>query len=354
LDKLWRVIDVEYNRVTEGLRVLEDLARFYWEDEDSTLGLKSLRSQLAGLFKNYRPALLRYRAADQDLGLRVSQNLKLDSRQGLPDLTGANFKRVQEGLRSLEEHLKLLALYPKAKEIEQLRFRVYTLEKTFAGSFEREGKRQWLATDIYGITAAEFALERSNLEVTRQMLEAGIQIIQYREKDLKLKEQYRECLAIRKLTADYGACFIVNDHLDLALAVDADGVHLGQDDLPAAEVRRLLGTQKVLGVSTHSPEQAVAAVRAGADYIGVGPIFKTFTKKDVCDPVGLNYLDYVVANLKIPHVAIGGIKESNLGEIVRHGARCVALVTEIVGAADIGAKVKALRTEIQIAKELIE
>jgi thiamine-phosphate pyrophosphorylase len=207
---------------------------------------------------------------------------------------------------------------------------------------------------LYGITAAEYSLGRSNPEVVRQMLAAGIKIIQYREKKRKAADQYRECLEIRKLTADYGACFIVNDHIDLALAVRADGVHIGQEDLPLEVVRRLTGGRMLIGVSTHSPEQADAAVRAGADYIGAGPIFATATKENVGPPVSLEYLDYVVARHRIPHVAIGGIKQSNLAEVIRHGARCVAMVTEIVGAPDIGTKIKALADEINFAKERIQ
>jgi thiamine-phosphate pyrophosphorylase len=214
-------------------------------------------------------------------------------------------------------------------------------------------KRQWQETDLYGITAAEYSLGRSNVEVVRRMLAAGIKIIQYREKERKLGEQYRECREIRQLTQDYGACFIVNDHLDLALAVGADGVHLGQEDLPVEQARSLVGAQMIIGLSTHSPQQAEAAVRAGVDYIGVGPLFKTNTKKDVGDPVGLSYLDYIVANHTIPYVAIGGIKETNVAEVARHGADCMALVTEIVGASDIGAKIGALRQKIKNTKERV-
>ncbi len=160
-------------------------------------------------------------------------------------------------------------------------------------------------------------------------------------------KKYRECLAIRDLTASYGACFIVNDDVHLALAVEADGVHVGQEDLPVEKTRELVGNKMLIGLSTHSPAQADLAVKQGiADYIGVGPLFKTFTKKDVVDPVGLEYLDYVVKHHKIPFVAIGGIKQGNVADVVRHGAACVALVTEIVGAQDIRAKIRAIRGEI--------
>ncbi len=204
-----------------------------------------------------------------------------------------------------------------------------------------------LDSDIYGITAEEYSLGRSNIEVTARMVDSGIRVIQYREKEKKTRQKYEECLKIRKMTRDAGVIFIVNDHVDLALLVDADGIHIGQDDLPPERVRELVGQEMIIGLSTHSPGQAEAAVTAGVDYIGVGPIFATRTKKDVCGPVGLEYLDYVVQNIRLPFVAIGGIKNHNIAEVSRRGASCIALVTEIVGAEDIGAKVRELRKEIK-------
>ncbi len=200
-----------------------------------------------------------------------------------------------------------------------------------------------LHADIYAITAEEHSLGRSNIEVVRQLIDAGIKVIQYREKDKKAGQKYRECLEIREMTRRAGVTFIVNDDVDIAVLVDADGVHIGQDDLPVREVRRLVGDEMVVGLSTHTPEQACAALAEGVDYIGVGPIFATRTKKDVCAPVGLSYLDYVVKNINIPFVAIGGIKEHNIAEVARRGARSIAMVTEIVGSPDIVAKVDVLR-----------
>jgi thiamine-phosphate pyrophosphorylase len=203
-----------------------------------------------------------------------------------------------------------------------------------------------LDTDIYGITAEEYSLGRSNIEVVALMIDAGIKIIQYREKEKKTRQKYEECLQIRKMTRDAGVMFLVNDHVDLALLVNADGVHIGQDDLPPEQVREIVGHQKIIGLSTHSPDQAEAAVKAGVDYIGVGPIYATRTKKDVCKPVGLEYLDYVVRNIPLSFVAIGGIKSHNITEVRRRGAGCIALVTEIVGTEDIGAMVRKLRKKL--------
>ena len=198
---------------------------------------------------------------------------------------------------------------------------------------------------VYGITAAKFSAGRSNVEVVQQMIKGGIRLIQYREKrpHKSFAEMLEECRAIRHLTREAGVLFIINDYPAIAQLVDADGVHVGQDDFPVPAVRQLIGPEKLIGLSTHGPEQAAAAVAAGADYIGVGPIYSTQTKEDVCAPVGLGYLDHVVRTCPLPFVAIGGIKEHNLGEVLAHGAKTVCLVTEIVGAADIAATTSCLQ-----------
>ena len=208
--------------------------------------------------------------------------------------------------------------------------------------------KNFLAGGIYAILSEEHSLGRSNLEVAEELLLAGIKVVQYREKQKKPGAMYDECLAIRDMTRDAGATFIINDHVDLALLVEADGVHVGQEDLPPLAVRKLLGPGKIIGLSTHSPSQARAAQTSGAvDYIGVGPIFATKTKKDVCDPVGLEYLKYVIEKIELPFVAIGGIKEHNIAQVRENGARTICLVTEIVGAADIAGKVRSLLTAMK-------
>ncbi len=204
-----------------------------------------------------------------------------------------------------------------------------------------------LASDIYGLTAEEYSLGRSNLEMVDLLIASGIQVIQYREKHKKARLMYQECQLIRQKTRAANVLFIVNDHIDLALLVGADGVHIGQDDLPPDQVRKLVGEELLIGLSTHSPAQAAAAESLGViDYIGVGPIFATSTKTDVCAPVGLEYLEYVVQHITLPFVAIGGIKEHNIKQVKNHGAQTIAVVTDIVGARDVSAKVKALRQQL--------
>ncbi|MDO8724419.1 MAG: thiamine phosphate synthase [Syntrophales bacterium] len=210
-------------------------------------------------------------------------------------------------------------------------------------------KKKILQNGLYCITGEEFSRGRTNIQVVREMIAADIKTIQYREKEKHDRDKYQECLEIRKMTEDAGVVFIVNDDVALALSVKADGVHIGQDDLPFHKVRELTGRDMIIGFSTHSPRQAREAVAMGADYIGVGPIFRTFTKKDVCEPVGLEYLDYAVGNCPIPFVAIGGIKEDNIAQVAGRGARIICAVTEILEADNIREKILSLRGKMELA-----
>ncbi len=196
-------------------------------------------------------------------------------------------------------------------------------------------------TGIYGIISEEHGLGRTAVQQAEIMVQSGIRVIQYREKNKAGRLRHEDCVKIREITRAAGCLFIVNDHADLALASKADGIHIGQDDMPIEAVRGIAGPDIIIGLSTHSPAQALDAVKRGADYIGVGPLFATKTKKDVCEPVGLEYLDFAASRLSIPFVAIGGIKLHNLADVARHGAGCAAMVTEIVAAGDVGERVRA-------------
>ena len=196
---------------------------------------------------------------------------------------------------------------------------------------------------IYGITAEAMSNGRDNMTVVKAMLEAGIKFIQYREKEKTGLARYEECLKLKKLTAEYGAAFIIDDFVDLAIAVDADGVHIGQDDLPVPAVRKLLGPDKIIGLSTHSPEQLEKAneIADSIDYIGCGPVYATNTKKTAV-PVGLEYVKYATEHAKMPFVAIGGIKEHNIHEVYNAGATTIAVVSDITSADDIVDKISKL------------
>lgn len=330
-----RVIDANINRVSEGIRVLEDIMRFVHNNKEASKILREKRHQLRKLFLHLDGSLLDSRDTVGDVGVKISQNSDLDKKSNSKNLILSNFKRVQEGLRSIEEISKIIGEYSVSKELEALRYSFYTLEKELVNSIKLE-----IPLGLYGITAENFSNGKTNYQVVEEMIKAGIKIIQYREKTKSLREKLMEAKELAELCKKNGVLFIVNDHVDIALMVDADGVHVGQEDMPVSEIRRILGAHKIIGLSTHSVEDAENAQKQDVDYIGVGPVFPTTTKDRAA--VGLEYLEYVEKNIKLPYIAIGGIKENNLSEIVEKGAKRIALVSEIVGAENIIEKVSKL------------
>ncbi|WP_319202513.1 thiamine phosphate synthase [uncultured Ilyobacter sp.] len=202
-----------------------------------------------------------------------------------------------------------------------------------------------IPTGLYGITGEAFSNGKSNLQCVESMIKAGIKIIQYREKDKPLRDKINDIKKIRELCRENEVLFIINDHVDMAILVDADGVHIGQEDMHPSDVRQLIGPDKIIGLSTHSQEEGLASLEEDIDYIGVGPIFPTTTKDRKA--VGLDYLDFAVKNLDIPFVAIGGIKEHNIEKIVKAGADRICLVSEVIGAQDIAKKVQRLNEIVE-------
>ena len=198
---------------------------------------------------------------------------------------------------------------------------------------------------LYGITGDNFANGKSNYECVEEMIKGGIKIVQYRDKFKSTREKVEEAKAIKKLCHKNNVLFIVNDDVAVAMLVDADGVHVGQDDMKPDDVRKLIGINKIIGLSTHSEEQGMAAYNnENVDYIGVGPIFPTTTKDTA--PVGMEYLEFAVKNLHLPFIAIGGIKEDNIDEIIKRGAQRICLVSDIVGAENICKKIINLNSKI--------
>lgn len=194
--------------------------------------------------------------------------------------------------------------------------------------------------NLYCLTCEEYSLGRKNIDVVREILEAGVRIIQYREKKKSMREKYHEAIKIRDLTAQYNALLIVNDHLDLTKIVEADGVHIGQEDYPVEVAKEFLDENFIIGLTTHTKEQVMEALKKGADYIGLGPIFPSYTKEKPHPPIGIEILEWTIKNVYIPVVAIGGIKESNINEILKIGAKCIAMVTEIVSSPNIYEKTR--------------
>ncbi len=172
--------------------------------------------------------------------------------------------------------------------------------------------------------------------------EAGARLFQYRDKTASMKDAYQQAVRLRQASADAGALFIVNDRCDLALSVDADGVHLGQQDMPLTHARRLMGPEKLIGVSTHRVEEVDQATTGGADYLGFGPIFDTGTKPDHEPVVGIEGLRQARARTRLPIIAIGGLTVANSRGVVEAGADGIAVVSTVAKASDVRATVRDL------------
>jgi thiamine-phosphate pyrophosphorylase len=206
-------------------------------------------------------------------------------------------------------------------------------------------KEAFSRVDLYPVTCQRLSAGRSNFEVLEAVLNGGARIIQLREPDLSDRALYEMALDFRRITTEAGALLIINDRVDIALAVDADGVHLGQDDLPLSTAREL-APELLLGVSTHSVDDASAAQDQGADYINVGPVFPTETKDGLHRFLGPEAVAGIGGQVSIPFTVMGGINASNIDEVVSAGARKVAVVTAITRADDMEEAVRNLRKRI--------
>ncbi len=195
---------------------------------------------------------------------------------------------------------------------------------------------------LYVVTDVTLRPARSHVDIVRAALAGGARVIQLRDKSASLSSVVDQGREIRSLTRAAGAMFIVNDRCDLTLACDADGVHLGPDDLPPGEARHLLGAERIVGISVNSVEEAHVAQRAGADYLGVGAIFGTTTKSYAGTAIGLDRLREIKAATSLPVVAIGGITVTNIRSVAQSGADAAAVVSAVVCADDMEAATRAL------------
>jgi thiamine-phosphate pyrophosphorylase len=203
---------------------------------------------------------------------------------------------------------------------------------------------------LHVLTDREWARGRDMLRVAEAAIVGGATVIQLRDKTASTRTLIEEGLALRRITREHGALLIVNDRVDVALAIDADGAHVGQDDMPEALARRLLGPDRILGVSAGDLDEAAGAIAAGADYLGVGPIYATRGKADAGPATGPSLLCEIAARYATPLVAIGGITAENAGEAIRAGAAGVAVITTVVAADDIAEAARRLRAAVEAAR----
>jgi thiamine-phosphate pyrophosphorylase len=326
---LGRILDASANRAREGLRVIEDYVRFVLDDPGLTRRLKEMRHRLAQAERGLdEQLLLGSRDTPGDVGTHImtpSERIRETPRAVL----AANFKRIAEALRTLEEYCKLLDVW-LAGRYEVLRYDLYTVEKLVmtAVTAHRSLGDARLMVLIGGLTTL------GDLTwVVGEVLAGGADVIQYRDKGLPDRELLKRAREVRILTAQARVPFILNDRVDLARLASCDGVHVGQEDLSVRDARRIMGPTAHIGVSTHDREQLGAAVLAGASYLGVGPVFSSPTK-EFAEPelAGLSFVGLASETTALPWFAIGGINEENVDRVLEAGATRIAVSSAVVRA----------------------
>lgn len=338
LTEAYRLIDAAANRVREGLRVVEDYVRFARNDQALVASLKSWRHEFSRLMnKVSERGLLASRDTERDVGTSVRTRHEL-TRESLLDVVRAALKRAQEGMRSVEETAKVIQP-DLAEPFGALRYQLYTVEKWLLAGL---AARERLAGRPLYLLLTEKLCHHGSGPALKGAMEGGCGIVQIREKTMTDRRLLEHARRVREWTRAADCLLIMNDRPDLAVLCDADGVHVGQDELNVSEVRRIVGPDRLVGVSTHSVEEAVQAAKDGADYIGVGPVFPSSTKS-FASFVGLELVRAVSEAVSLPAFAIGGINAANIGDVVRAGAKGVAVSAAICGAEDPQQATRVLR-----------
>jgi thiamine-phosphate pyrophosphorylase len=347
---VYRIIDANFNRAREALRVIEDFCRFSLNSAPLTTCAKQLRHELSAAIGKLDAAQLiaaRDTLGDVGIGKTVDNQLQ---RSNLRDCFTAGCKRLTESLRTLAEMTQ--TLNPEvAQTIEKLRFSAYTLEKDivlFADTAEK-----FKPVRLYIIISPHSCLRQEDMgaeviSLTRCCLAGGADCIQLRAKAVDDDKLFALASEFVKVCKDAGVLSIINDRVDIAVAAGADGVHLGQNDIPIEQARKLQLAPLVIGKSTHSIEQLHAACEELATYVSLGPVFSTGTKP-TAEPVGLDYVKQateILGGTGIGHVAIGGITLDNVEDVLNAGAKAIAVCSAVTGAADPTAVCRALKEKI--------
>ncbi len=344
---LLRILDANLDRAREGMRVIEEWCRFGLNDQAMTAQVKHLRQSVG----RWHSADIRAaRDTPGDLGTALTHPQEA-TRSSLAEVLQVNLARSQEALRVLEEYGKLYS--PEmAADCKQMRYQLYTLDsqimnpmiETKSAGIAQSRHHQLMQARTYLVTSPVPDL----LGTVEAALKGGIAIVQYREKTADDEERLQVAQQMRSLCHRYGALFIVNDRVDIAAAAEADGVHLGQHDLPMAAARKILGPDKLVGRSTTNPAELKRALDEGADYIGVGPVHETPTKPGKAAS-GDDYVRYAAQHATMPWFTIGGLNAENLAPTLAAGATRVAVVRALMQPEDPAAIARSLVQQTQQA-----
>lgn len=313
MNKIYRHIDVCINRIQEGLRVIDEIARFHLEDKKLFESIKTVRHNMKNATNINNEILIYNRDSINDMGFNFQSNSE-NSRKSLKSIVFSSTKRVIESLRILEEFSKLPEIETNVN-FEKLRQAMYQIEKEL---ILKLSKLDLSKSKIYPITPSTDILNYC------KSIDKVSEFIQLRVKNLNKSEIIE---LIDKIKSETSLKIIINDHIDICISENLAGVHLGQEDMPMLKARQILGHDKIIGISTHNVEQAIKAKKEGADYIGIGPIYETQTKDTGYTPLGLETLKTIVEKVDIPTFAIGGISKDNFNDTLKTGVTGCAVIS---------------------------
>tara|TARA_Y100001968_G_scaffold332745_1_gene392054 strand:+ start:2593 stop:3639 length:1047 start_codon:yes stop_codon:yes gene_type:complete len=323
--KIARILDANLDRAREGLRVIEDWCRFGIDRKDLVIKLKDWRHQLS---IHHHEIYKQARSANTDQGALLEHPAQ-KNRKSSTQIIFANCSRIQEALRVLEEFSRNSdpAL---AKTASIIRFEIYEFELTVLKANTKNKKIKLLADcNLCLITSPHKEL----IKTVSSALTAGVKMVQYRCKASNDQRKLKEAKELASICKKNNALFIINDRIDLAIAVDADGIHLGQEDIPSETARKILGEERLIGKSTHSLIQIKQAEDEDCDYIGFGPIFST-KNKPKAETLGIKSLSEIYLKTRLPCFAIGGINISNIDQVISSGFKRIAVIDAIMNAKD--------------------
>jgi thiamine-phosphate pyrophosphorylase len=346
---VYRIIDANFNRAREALRVMEDFCRFYLNSAALSGRAKQLRHELAGAISTLDGrVLLASRDTAADVGTTIAVDNQL-SRTDLLDCLTAAAKRASEALRTISEAAQTVDA-AVASRVEKVRYACYTLEKDVV--LAASVRPRMAAVRLYVVLTSTAGADI--MDLTRKCCFGGADCIQLRVKSMADDELLAAATEFAGICRSQGVLSIINDRVDIAIAASADGVHLGQKDVPVAVARKLQLSPLIIGRSTHNDAQLRAAIGEGADYVGIGPLYPTETKPGI-ELAGIKYLAHaapIAAEAGIAGVAIGGITLENLPQVLAAGARAVAVCGAVMNAPDPSAVCRAFTDAISKGKPL--
>lgn len=341
-----RILDANINRAREALRVMEEYVRFVLNDPASSAALKQFRHDFANAMQTLAlEGLLAFRDTPGDVGTRLSTATE-QQRADARDVFIAAAKRLPEALRSIEEYSKVVSEHAPAM-IESIRYRAYELEQRVLMRGTRSAR---FARTLLYVIVTESLCRGHWLDVATQAIKGGADCIQLREKGLDDGELLDRARQLSALCREHQVFFIMNDRPDLALLSDADGVHLGQTDMSVTDARRIVGPDRLIGISTHNQAQFHGALAVFPDYIAAGPMFPSTTKPQALVP-GPELIEYVSSETSIPIVPIGGITLKHLPQLFHAGAERVCVCSAIIGAEDPASVAREFTSRLKSASE---